>query len=132
MRTLIVFTSVFLLLSSCKKEEAFEFRMIEYYYIVQGDTVSSVFMPNAFTPYSDDGVNEAFLPIIDGYIPNSITLEIVSMNGEIMYYSKILNYGWDGTYLGKLAFQGIYLVKLEFTASNGVDLKFENELMLWR
>lgn len=54
----------------------------------------NVFIPNAFTP-NDDGINEVFTAVVNGY--SNYTLTIFDRWGNPVYVSNSPAKGWDGT-----------------------------------
>jgi len=68
-----------------------------------------IYVPNTFTPDGDEH-NNFFLPIISGGF-DLLNYELTLMNrwGEVLFESKDVNVGWDGTYHGKLVQQGTYI-----------------------
>ena len=71
-----------------------------------------IYVPNTFTPNSDEFNNE-FL-VVGGNIRE---FEIIIFNrwGEIVYESKDISVGWDGTYAGQYAKDGTYVWKIKYT-----------------
>lgn len=79
---------------------------IDYEIIVQ--PTFTFYIPNAFTPNSD-AVNETFLGYGTGYIDYSMS--IYDRWGELLYYTKNPELGWDGRYKGNPCEQGEYVYK---------------------
>lgn len=125
----ILITTLFL--SSCRKEAAFQYRMLEYFYISNGDTISTLFVPNSFTP-NWDGINDQFIPVIDGFIQNTYSLHIYDKNNVLILNSFQPQYGWDGMGRGIIMSNGLYLFTIKYTATDSTIHSFENELMLMR
>ena len=74
-----------------------------------------VYVPNSFTPNGDES-NNVFLPVItSGVVPETYKLTIFNRWGELMFESKNLNIGWDGSYGNKICPIGTYTWKIEFT-----------------
>jgi len=74
----------------------------------------SVFVPSSFSP-NGDGLNEEFklggvLQGVKGY-----ELEIFNRWGEILFSTKDVNKGWDGTYMGKPVPEGLYHYRMRYT-----------------
>jgi gliding motility-associated-like protein len=81
------------------------------------------YVPNTFTP-DGDMFNQTFKPIFtSGYDPYNYVLYIYNRWGELIFESRDPDYGWDGTYNGKLVQQGTYTWVIEFKAPNN-DKKF--------
>ncbi len=59
------------------------------------------YLPNSFTP-NGDGVNDVFVPVQMEVDPDSYTLYIYDRYGSIIFTTKSLTEGWDGTIRGKL------------------------------
>ena len=73
---------------------------------------STMYVPNSFTP-DGNGFNNEWKPV--GYNINSIHFTIFNRWGEILFESYNPNYGWDGTYGGKICQDGVYIYKIEWT-----------------
>ena len=75
----------------------------------------TIYAPNSFTPDGDE-FNNTFLPI--AYLGSSSWhLTILNRWGEIIFESYNIDVGWDGTVSnGKLAENGMYIWKLEYTS----------------
>jgi gliding motility-associated-like protein len=72
------------------------------------------YIPNAFTPDSDD-FNETFQPVFtSGFDPQDYHLMIFNRWGEIIFESYNHGIGWDGTYNGKIVQDGVYVWTVEF------------------
>ena len=69
------------------------------------------FVANSFTPNSD-GVNEVFLPRVNDVV--NYEFIIYSRDGELIFYTTNPDEGWDGTFGGKPAPQGVYLWKINY------------------
>lgn len=73
----------------------------------QGKTVSihepetQVFFANTFTP-NGDGLNDIFKPEGQHIMPEGYSLVIYDRWGVKVFSSTDPNYGWDGTYMGRL------------------------------
>lgn len=70
-------------------------------------------MPNVFTP-NDDNVNDAFIPILHQFVENP-NLIILNRWGQVIFQTNDLNAGWDGRHNNKLASEGVYFWRLEYT-----------------
>jgi gliding motility-associated-like protein len=68
------------------------------------------YIPNAFTPGNDDGVNEFFRPQIMGTLEYEFW--VFNRWGEELFYTINPREGWDGTHRGKMSQQGVYLYRV--------------------
>ena len=73
------------------------------------------FIPNSFSPNSDE-YNNSFTPVfVSGFEPNDYNLTIFNRNGKVIFESKDANFGWDGSYKENgIVLHGTYLWKIEF------------------
>jgi gliding motility-associated-like protein len=70
------------------------------------------FIPNAFTPDGDE-YNNVFLPVFNNsFDKQSYTMLIFNRWGEILFESRDLAVGWDGTYMGETCKEGQYAYKI--------------------
>ena len=81
----------------------------------------TVRFPNGFTP-DGDGLNDVFLPVTGDFTPTAYRLLVFNRWGEVIFESADFRQGWDGTYKGRLAPQGMYYYKVEIEAS-GYNIK---------
>lgn len=72
------------------------------------------FVPNAFTP-DGDKYNNIFKPIMSVNVdPKTYHLGVYNRWGELLFESFDYNYGWDGSYNGKIVSDGVFIWKLSF------------------
>lgn len=69
-------------------------------------------IPNAFTPGNNDGLNDVFKPIVIGV--EDYTFLIFDRWGEQIYKTNDLDAGWNGTYKNKPCKNDVYVWKCEF------------------
>jgi len=82
-------------------------------------------VPNSFTPDSDEH-NQLFGPIMtEGFDVNDFTFLIFDRWGEIIWESHDPNFKWDGTYNGNMCQDGAYIWKIQFNVL-GNDGRVEN------
>lgn len=74
--------------------------------------VPSIFTPNAFTP-DGDGLNDKYYPQVLDVVPGAHLFQVFDRWGEIIFSSTDPTEGWDGTYGGQAAPQGVYVWRLE-------------------
>jgi len=75
------------------------------------DDLFLLFVPNAFT-VDGDGINDYFLPIIDGIDPYSYILYIFNRWGELLFETHNPNEGWDGYYRSVMSKEDVYVWKI--------------------
>ena len=80
-----------------------------------------IYTPNAFSPGLDDNINNVFKPVIYGADEDYYEMLIFNRNGELIFSSKDINDGWDGTHDGVDCPFGVYvwkvIVKDKFTSN---------------
>jgi gliding motility-associated-like protein len=82
----------------------------------------NVFIPNTFTP-NGDGNNEVFNVKGLGLKSTGYSMEIFDRWGHLIYQSKDVTKGWDGTAKGIPAQDGVYIYKIFATGANGEGKK---------
>ncbi len=79
----------------------------------------TLWIPTAFTP-NGDGLNDVFK--VTGIGIKFFSLNIYNSWGEHLYQSTDPNKGWDGTFNGKTAPEGVYLYIIEATNNENKTL----------
>jgi gliding motility-associated-like protein len=69
-------------------------------------------VPTSFTP-NGDGLNDVFT-VQNSCGPTPYEVTIYNRWGEVVFNTKDLNQGWDGTYHGAPAPQDVYGVKIHY------------------
>ena len=87
------------------------------------------YIPNTFTP-NNDGLNDAFRPVFNGY--TALQMTIFDRWGDLMYSTNELDGGWNGTYRGKPADQGTYVYKITATDFENNKLEKTGPIILVR
>jgi gliding motility-associated-like protein len=74
---------------------------------------TSLFVPNAFTP-NEDGLNDVFgaIPRLD-YV-NQYYISIYNRWGQLIFETRDIDQGWDGTYQGKACPVGAYVYRIVY------------------
>ena len=88
---------------------------MEIFYELPGER--TYYVPNTFTPNSDEQ-NPVFKPIFaDGFEPLKFEMQIYNRWGELVFMSKDFNSGWDGSVRtnGQNAMYGTYIWNMFFT-----------------
>lgn len=94
------------------------------------------FVPNAFSP-NDDGIND-FLQVFGGLeVSHVIDFHLFSRWGEVVYSQNnlpvnTLNSGWDGSFNGKPAQEGVYVWTATVAFLDGEILRFNGDVTLIR
>ncbi|MNK05415.1 Bacterial Ig-like domain (group 2) [compost metagenome] len=82
------------------------------------------FVPNSFTPDGDE-VNNYFTPIFSsGFDIRDYSFLIYNRWGEIIFESRDMHIGWDGTYNGSACQEGIYTYKI-MLKERSIDKRYE-------
>ncbi|MBK9283092.1 MAG: gliding motility-associated C-terminal domain-containing protein [Sphingobacteriaceae bacterium] len=82
----------------------------------------TLFIPNSFTP-NGDNLNDVFNVKGVGMKSEGFSMEIYDRWGTLVYSTKDVNKGWDGTVKGITAENGVYVFKVKATGSNGEGRK---------
>lgn len=79
-------------------------------------TTNDVFIPNTFTP-NGDGKNDIFY----AYGPSigTISMNIYDQWGHVIYQSRTMENGWDGTYRGQPQPNGVYVYVIDLVMKDG-------------
>lgn len=70
-----------------------------------------IYVPNTFTP-DNDGVNDVFFPVLEGFDPLRFNLQIFNRWGDLIFESAFPQSGWDGNYKGLPAKDDTYVWKI--------------------
>ncbi len=81
--------------------------------------ITSAYFPNAFTP-DGDGINDIFLP--KGIYITDYKLLVFNRFGNVVFASNDPLSGWNGTFEGKEAPEGVYAWKAVFSHDYGENL----------
>ena len=73
--------------------------------------VISIYIPNAFTP-NGDGNNDVFKFEGYGIVKEGFEFYVFDRWGNQLFFTDVIDRGWDGTYKGKEAQQDTYVYKL--------------------
>lgn len=81
-----------------------------------------IYVPNTFTP-DGDGINDAFLPSLDGFAMREYNLTIWNRWGELIFETNDESEAWDGSHGGALVQDGVYIWQVELHAHEFVGRK---------
>lgn len=87
-------------------------------------------LPDIFTP-DGDGKNEVLVPIASSIVSLNY-LRIYNRWGEVIYFSKQLNEGWDGKIKGIKSESGVYIWKMEAITKSGEIISKNGTVLLVR
>lgn len=96
---------------------------------------NDVFIPNTFTP-NGDNLNDLFF-VYGWNLSTVISLEIFDRWGEVVFRGENIDatvpgQGWDGTYQGKMANNGVYAYMIEVQFENGQRMNKAGNITLIR
>jgi gliding motility-associated-like protein len=94
------------------------------------DPAQLLYIPNTFTP-NDDGVNDIF-KIRSFVIDELHYFRIYNRWGELMFETKDVNQGWDGTFRGQKLNSGVYVYTAEVVCVNGDVVFLKGNITLLR
>lgn len=86
-----------------------------------------IYIPNAFTPDGNEH-NPVFRPEHTCENISLFQLQIFNRYGELIFESKDPHGTWDGTYMGKIVPDDIYIYLLEITVENGSKEKYAGHI----
>ena len=89
---------------------------------------SELFIPTAFTP-NGDGLNDVFTAQSKEEY-SYFEMTIYSGNGQVLFVSKDIKQGWDGTYKGTLQPHGAYLYIIRYKDFSGKMNEKRGNLLL--
>ena len=90
----------------------------------------SLYIPNSFTPQTNDKINDTFLP--KGIGIKDYELKIYSRMGECFFTSNDLNIGWNGTTEkgDKIAQTGVYVYLINVIDVFGMNYTYSGQVTL--
>jgi gliding motility-associated-like protein len=89
----------------------------------------AITVPNAFTPNADN-LNDTFKVV--GRNISKYEIKIYDQNNLLVYNSKNIKEGWDGTFNGKAMPAGTYTYLIEYEETGGAKYKKTGSLELIR
>lgn len=94
----------------------------ESYTIIHVELNIAFYIPNAFSPYNEDGINDIFKPsgIGIGLEEGTFIMHIFDRWGKLVFKSEDIEDGWDGKMNGSFSAPGIYSYRIEVKYGNGL------------
>ncbi len=92
------------------------------FHIIEIEEDVNVFIPNTFTP-NDDNINDVFFIKGIGLKTEGFYMEVFDRWGTLIFATKDINKGWDGTVKGQKAAEGVYVYRVKVIGNNGVGKK---------
>ncbi len=83
-------------------------------YIEDCSVITQIFVPNAFSPYNVDEVNDYFHIFAENIDIDNFSFSIYNKWGELLYHTLDPGFRWDGKYNGDYLPQGVYTYKLMY------------------
>ena len=105
-------------------------------YLIRVSEAELVKFPNIFSPNGDNSNEIFFLPYTKGI--NTVSqLRIYNWNGTLIFSANDMqpgevSQGWDGTFEGRPAMEGVYLLEAVLLLSNGETTRVLTDLTLVR
>ena len=98
--------------------------------LVKVFTGGRYYIPNSFTP-NGDGLNDVFRAIPAG-IASTDYFDVWNRYGQLIFTTKDLSKGWDGTYKGKKQPTGNYVWTIKGKSTAGSDIEMKGWITLIR
>lgn len=92
------------------------------YTVIHVELNIAFYIPNAFSPYNEDGVNDVFKPsgIGIGLEEGTFLMHIYDRWGKLVFQSEDIEDGWDGQVNGHNAAPGVYSYRIEVKYGDGL------------
>ena len=87
----------------------------------------ALYFPNAFTP-NRDGRNDIYIP--QGSFITDYVFIIINRWGQVIFYTTVLEQGWDGSYGGEQCPQGVYIYYTEYKDVHGTKYMKHGDITL--
>jgi gliding motility-associated-like protein len=97
--------------------------------VITEDCLNDILFPSAFTP-DGDNINEVFLPA--GTLAEKFSLMIFNRWGEKIFESDDQFRGWDGSFKGKFAEEGVYVYVAKFETGYLTETEKHGAVLLIR
>lgn len=91
-----------------------------------------IYIPNAFVPLGEDGLNEIFVPVTTFVDFKEYDFLIFDRWGAVVFETNEVHKGWDGKIKGVYAEPGVYVYVLRYKTSRGEYLNNKGSVTLIR
>ena len=81
-------------------------------YVEDCSVITQIFIPNAFSPYNTDDINDYFHIYAENIDIDDFYFSIYNRWGQLLFHTTDPRFRWDGKYNGDYLPQGIYTYKL--------------------
>lgn len=99
------------------------------YQVIEITEYFTFFAPNSFTP-NNDGMNDQFQWAVQGV--DIFEIRIFNRWGEVVYITQDETAFWDGTYMGTVVQDGVYIWQVELMDVNGEWRKLRGHVSVLR
>lgn len=86
------------------------------------------FIPTAFTP-NGDGLNDLFY-VTANFEPQKFEMYIFTRGSELLFSTRDMSIGWDGTKYGSFLPQGVYVYLIKYVDRHGNEQKRQGQVLL--
>ncbi|MPM16425.1 hypothetical protein SDC9_62804 [bioreactor metagenome] len=102
------------------------------YTVIHVELNMAFYIPNAFSPYNEDGVNDIFQPFGIGIGLEEGTYSMLIFNrwGRLIFKSEDIDYGWNGKVDGSMAAPGVYSYRIEVKFGDGLWHVYNGKITL--
>ena len=106
--------------------------------LIRVDNEERVYVPNAFSPWDQDGENDVFMIFADvKQVLQVDQFQVYDRWGEMVFSASDFlpndpSYGWNGSHGGKLMQPGVYVYYIEIKLIDGRKLLLKGDVTLVR
>ena len=91
--------------------------------------VYNFYLPNTITPGNQDGVNDYFtFPVTSSSQILEFEIGIYNRWGMLVFYSKNVNFQWDGSFKGERTLNSVYTYLIKFRTRDGKSKMLKGEI----
>ena len=87
--------------------------------VISKNCQNLIYFPNSFTP-NNDGINDIFKPTVYGTL-EKYQLSIYNRYGQLVFHTKDLFSGWDGSFINKVKNTGTFIWVSNYTFSGKLN-----------